>query len=196
MRAGNKPDWQFRDYDRLTPEQWTLAANYLGAAYRIGLGYLERRGCTLMVEDLILDALVHAVLSYDGRITFYGWLRRCVISRLINGLSSEGIRARRQGELCTRSHPDRSRGGTRYPKREVGWHAVQAEARDLVQHLLGRLRPRQADLMRLIYLEGYTLPAAARALGLPGTSARILHRDAMDRFRWHLRVDPAAAAAV
>lgn len=150
-------------------------------------------------SDVAQDALLDAAGRLDDYvrerpIPFYPWLRQFAWERLVK-LHEKHLGARKRSVSREQGQPhsdgsavllaDRLMGSMTSPSRRL----LRDEQRALVRAALGRLAPRDREVLELRYLEGLSNAEAAAALGIGEGALKMRHLRALERLRVALGFD-------
>lgn len=145
---------------------------------------LRRR---LSADDVLQEAYVVAVKKVGefedrGEGSFRAWLRRIVELELREAIEHHLKTAKRGGdrEVTRGARPDTAQfAGAEPSPSEV---AIEGELREAVRRATARLRPDDAEIIRLVQAEGLTIEQAASRLARTHEAARKLYARALSRF--------------
>ncbi len=124
---------------------------------------LSRRGDE---EDLVQTVMAKVFKSLDqfsGRVPFRHWVSRIAVNSCMNAFRHEKRRPElRMADLGEEEAAVIQNLSATDEKLDAG---LGLAARDLVQHLVGCLAPKDRMLMRLLYLEGFSIDEASTVTG-------------------------------
>ena len=147
-----------------------LIAYMYPLVYKIVRSNMTRQG---MEEDLVQTVLTKVFKSlnqFSGRVPFKHWVSRIAVNACVNLIRYE--KSRPEVRLADLSEQEALVVEALAASDEGLDARLGFAARDLVQYLVACLRPKERLLIRLIYLEGFTIQEASEATGLkPGTIA-------------------------
>jgi len=148
-----------------------------------------------VVQDVLADAFVKLpAYLRSGRLAFYPWLRQLVWQRLSElyrrhvqaakrSVAREGPEVRSIAEQSELRLIDQLAASQSSPSRQL----VKREQRQRVRDALQQLRPRDRELLVLIYLEQLSTADTAAVLGLSEKAVVMRHLRALERLRRVLR---------
>lgn len=179
--AFEKPRKLRGEFPALTPQQQQLAAQWRDLAYKMALPYLRRnRHIADEVESAATMGLVKAAATYDPSTgnAFSTYATHCVRNEIRNTLRLERPLGYRRPE-----DPAAVPGTVGLGEHDPATPAVatQAEDREIVGYVMGRMRPRLAEVLRRRHLEGKTLQEVGDEMGITKERVRQIEMQALDR---------------
>lgn len=171
-----------------TPDSIAQALNEQRAAFKAFL--VARIGSEAEAEDILQDALMQAFrhggeIADSGKATawFYRVLRNAIVDHY---RSRDAVRRRNDtlGQTLAALAEDFAAVPPAWKKQICG----------CLTHVIGTLHPRQATLLRRVDLDGESVQAAAKALGLSPNSASVTLHRARRELRARLEVFCGACA--
>lgn len=130
--------------------------------YKIVRSNLSRRGEEEDLVQMVMTKVFKSLDQFAGKVPFKHWVSRIAVNTSLNIIRYE--KSRPEVRMADLSEDEASvvanlatGGGV-----DAG---MGVAARDLVQHLVACLKPKERLLVRLIYLEGLSMDEASEATG-------------------------------
>lgn len=150
-------------------------------------------------SDVVQEALIDAAgrldeYLRDRPLPFYAWLRQFAWERIVK-LHERHVMAQRRSVCRERSLElpdgsglllaDRLAASGTSPSRQLS----KADQRERVRSALAQLRPRDHEVLALLYLEGLNNHEAAAVLGIGEGAVKMRHIRALERLRERMGVN-------
>jgi len=140
-----------------------LIAYMYPLVYKIVRSNLSRRGEEEDLVQMVMTKVFKSLDQFAGKVPFKHWVSRIAVNTCLNLIRYEKSRPEiRMADLSENE-------ATVVENLSISDRGVDANlgvaARDLVQHLVACLRPKERLLVRLIYLEGLSIEEASEATG-------------------------------
>jgi RNA polymerase sigma-70 factor (ECF subfamily) len=147
-----------------------LIAYMYPLVYKIVRSNVTRHGMEEDLAQTVLTKVFKSLNQFSGRVPFKHWVSRIAVNACVNHIRYEKCRPEvRLADLSEQEAHVVEALGASDEALDAG---LSFAVRDLVQHLVACLRPQERLLIRLIYLEGFTIQEASEATGLnPGAIA-------------------------
>jgi RNA polymerase sigma-70 factor (ECF subfamily) len=146
--------------------------------YKIVRSNASRRGDEEDLVQTVLTKVFKNLGQFSGRVPFSHWVSRIAVNTSLNLIRYE--KSRPEIRMADLSEEESAVVQNLSAIDEALDVRLGMAARDLVQHLVAGLRPRDRLLIRLIYLEGLSVEAASETTGWSqGAIAMRLHRAKM-----------------
>ncbi len=169
-------------------DQIAVALNHQRAAFKAFL--ISRVGSAAEAEDILQNGLLKALRSADTIADddkTVAWFYQLLRNAVVDHYRSRGAAKRRDDAVGTMLHAL----GEDIAAAPPGW---EAQLCGCLASVVDSLKPRYAELLRRVELEGEPVQVAAKALGIsPGNASVTLHR-ARHELRAKLRAFCGACA--
>jgi RNA polymerase sigma-70 factor (ECF subfamily) len=143
--------------------------------YKIVRSNQSRQGDEEDLVQTVLTKVFKNLYQFSGRVPFKHWVSRIAVNTCVNLIRYEKSRPEvRMADLGE----EEAKVVEALTVSDEGLDATFGiAARDLVQHLVACLRPKERLLIRLIYLEGFTIDEASEMTGdSPGAVTQRISR--------------------
>ena len=124
---------------------------------------LPRRSGEEDLVQTVVTKVFQNIGQFSGRVPFSHWVSRIAVNTCLNMIRYEKRRPEvRMADLSEDEAEVVQNLATSEDRLDA---SLGVAARDLVQQLVSCLRPKERMVVRLVYLEGMTIPAASEATG-------------------------------
>jgi RNA polymerase sigma factor (sigma-70 family) len=177
LRQGDGPSWA-----KLLLELERRAYYWLGPADRSGWARTE--ACEIAAKTCadLWRWLQHNPFPFD--VPFERWAKRALHNRVFESVRAQRTYARYVVDSLDRPTFDvrRTRGGTLMKDDLSAW-LEREDHREMLEWALARLDPRQAHIIRLWYLDGWSTEEIAEALEIKVNHLYVLKHRALNQLR-------------
>jgi RNA polymerase sigma factor (sigma-70 family) len=199
IESRRRTGWK-RRLEQLTPDQWALVGDHQAAAYRMAARYTSiYPSYAPFIEDAALDGLVTAVLKWDESrgVRFTTWAALCVRSVIGREVARERKRRADLRRAWVRAQAGATAGASRNGEPLLSSCRRAPELHPDIDRLLAPLRGIRRRLLRLVYVDGYSMDEAAAIIGRSHSGVYVLARFALRELVQIWRdIDPGRTAAV
>ena len=131
--------------------------------YKIVRSNLSRRGEEEDLVQVVMTKVFKSLDQFAGRVPFKHWVSRIAVNTCLNVIRYE--KSRPEIRMADLSEDEASVVENLSISEDHLDTGLGLAARDLVQHLVACLHPKERLLVRLIYLEGLSMEEASVATG-------------------------------
>jgi RNA polymerase sigma-70 factor (ECF subfamily) len=139
---------------------------------KIVRSHLPRRSSEEDLCQVVFIKVLSNITQYSGKVPIQHWVSRIAVNTCLNALKAESIRpelrwsdlSADQAELLENLASDTDVPGHAGPPGFAG-PSNAAASRDLVETLLGALKPEDRLLITMLHLEGYSMDDVRQATG-------------------------------
>jgi RNA polymerase sigma factor (sigma-70 family) len=151
----------------------TLITSMYPLIYKLVRSNLSRRGEEEDLVQTVLTKVFRNLDQFSGRVPFHHWVSRIAVNTCLNLIRYE--KSRPEVRMADLSEDEATVVQNLAVEGAELDSSLGLAARDLVQHLVSCLRPKDRLLVRLIYLENLSYEETAEATGwsAPAIAMRI-----------------------